>query len=129
MKKIATLTFIISILITPLNALEKRDCSGLKKISKAYVACKSGNFKAGIVNTGSKIKKGTVGKIKDKKKNKKKSSFIITPTTKIKKKDKKVVKKKIEPTTKAKASNDKLKEFWAKRFKKGTKQYPKGAKK
>ena len=68
MKKIAFLSIIISFLITPLSALEKQDCSGLKKLSKAFVACKSNNLKAGIVNTGSQIKKNTVGKIKKPKK-------------------------------------------------------------
>jgi hypothetical protein len=64
MKNIAYLSIMISLLITPLSALEKKDCSGLKKLSKAFIACKSGNLKVGIVNTGSKIKKNTVGKIK-----------------------------------------------------------------
>ena len=59
MKNIAYLSIMISLLITPLSALEKKDCSGLKKLSKAFIACKSGNLKVGIVNTGSKIKKNT----------------------------------------------------------------------
>ena len=64
MKKITYLIIALSLIINSASALEKKDCSGLKKLSKAFVACKSGNLKAGIVNTGSAIKKGTVGKIK-----------------------------------------------------------------
>ena len=60
------LSIVITLLITPLSAIEKRDCTGLKKLSKAFLTCKSGNFKAGVVNTGSKIKKNTIGKIKKK---------------------------------------------------------------
>ena len=68
MKKITYLIIAISLIINSASALEKKDCSGLKKLSKAFIACKSGNLKAGIVNTGSAIKKGTVGKIKKEKK-------------------------------------------------------------
>ena len=68
MKKITYLIIALSLIINSASALEKKDCSGLKKLSKAFVACKSGNLKAGIVNTGSAIKKGTVGKIKKEKK-------------------------------------------------------------
>ena len=60
MKKITYLIIAISLIINSASALEKKDCSGLKKLSKAFIACKSGNLKAGIVNTGSAIKKGTV---------------------------------------------------------------------
>ena len=68
MKKITYLIIAISLIINSASALEKKDCSGLKKLSKAFIACKSGNLKAGIVNAGSSIKKGTVGKIKKEKK-------------------------------------------------------------
>ena len=64
MKKITYLIIALSLIINSASALEKKDCSGLKKLSKAFIACKSGNLKAGIVNVGSSIKKGTVGKIK-----------------------------------------------------------------
>ena len=101
MNKIVYLGIIISFLITPLSALEKKDCSGLKKLSKAFVACKSGNLKAGIVNTGSKIKKNTVGKIKKPKK-------TISDEEKIVTKEKKANKKKLKSNR--------------------TKQYPKGTK-
>ena len=113
MKKIATLTFVMSLLITPLNALEKMDCSGLKKISKAFIACKSGNLKAGIINTGSSIKQGTVGKIKKEKKiNNENDTSTAT----------KIVNATKDKTSKVKSSIGGL-------FKSTTKQYPKGIKK
>jgi hypothetical protein len=115
MNKIATLTFFISLLITPSNALEKKDCSGLKKISKAYVACKSGNLKAGIVNTGSKIKKNTLGKVK-------KTKTTENETTTNEKKNTTV--SKISNATKEKTAGIKAK--FNKIFSGGTKQYPKG---
>jgi hypothetical protein len=64
MNKITYFVIAITLMLSSASALEKEDCSGLKKLSKAFIACKSGNLKAGIVNTGSAIKKGTVGKIK-----------------------------------------------------------------
>ena len=67
MKNIAYLALVLLLITNTVSALEKSDCTGLKKLSKAFLACKSGNFKAGIVNTGSKIKKNTVGKIPKKK--------------------------------------------------------------
>ena len=130
MKNIAFLAIIVSLIVTPLSAIEKKDCSGIKKISKAYVACKSGNLKAGIVNTGSKIKKGTVGKIKKKKK-KEKSNFIITPTTNIKKtnSDKKKVNKTIKNDKKKNtALTANVKKKFGNIFKGLTKQYPRGIK-
>ena len=68
MNKITYFVIVITLMLSSASALEKKDCSGLKKLSKAFIACKSGNLKAGIVNTGSAIKKGTVGKIKKEKK-------------------------------------------------------------
>jgi hypothetical protein len=64
MKKIAFVGIVLLLMINPLSALEKRDCSELKKLSKAFVACKSYNFKAGLTNAGSQVKKNTIGKIK-----------------------------------------------------------------
>ena len=64
MKKIAFVGIVLLLMINPLSALEKRDCSELKKLSKAFVACKSHNLKAGLTNAGSKVKKNTIGKIK-----------------------------------------------------------------
>ena len=65
MKKIIFICLIVFGLVSPINATEKVDCSGIKKLSKAYLACKSGNLKKSIVNTGSKVKKGTVNKAKN----------------------------------------------------------------
>ena len=65
MKKIIFISLIVFGLVSPINATEKVDCSGIKKLSKAYLACKSGNLKKSIVNTGSKVKKGTGNKAKN----------------------------------------------------------------
>ena len=94
----------ISLLISPINAVEIKDCSQLKKFSKSFFACKSGNLKAGIVNTGSKIKKNTVGKIKKSNKDKPKMS------------------------TTAKEKTTAVKESVSKVFKGNKKKYPKFAK-
>jgi len=48
MKKISYTITLILLLITPLNAAEKKDCSELKKFSKQFFACKSVNLKSGI---------------------------------------------------------------------------------
>tara|TARA_B110000858_G_C17547128_1_gene356284 strand:- start:212 stop:496 length:285 start_codon:yes stop_codon:yes gene_type:complete len=82
MKKIIFVMILLIGSISSINAAEKKDCTGLKKLSKAFVACKSGNFKAGIVNTGSKIKEKTVDKIKMPKK----ASSSKENTTTVKKK-------------------------------------------
>ena len=99
MKKLIYIIIIIFASTSIINAAEKRDCSGIKKLSKAFIACKSGNLKTGIVNTGSKIKKGVGSKIKRKDKNNQ------DETKKVKKKKSKGL------------------------FKNLTKQYPKGTKK
>tara|TARA_B110000003_G_scaffold113990_1_gene116610 strand:+ start:195 stop:434 length:240 start_codon:yes stop_codon:yes gene_type:complete len=65
MKKLIFVSLIIFSLTSPIKANEKVDCSNIKKLSKAYLACKSGNLKKGIVNTGSKVKKGTINKAKN----------------------------------------------------------------
>jgi len=80
MKKLIFISLIIFGIASPINATEKADCSNIKKLSKAYLACKSGNLKKSIVNTGSKVKQGTVNKAKNFK------SSINSP---FKKKDKK----------------------------------------
>ena len=70
MKKIIFLTIVLFGFTYSVNAVEKRDCSGLKKISKTYIACKSGNFKTtmkknNIVQTGANVSKGIAGKVKN----------------------------------------------------------------
>ena len=54
MKKIIYSISIIILLITPLSAVEKKDCSGIKKFSKTYFSCKSNNLKKGIRDRTSK---------------------------------------------------------------------------
>ena len=70
MKKIIFLTIVLLSFTYSVNANEKRDCSGIKKFSKAYIACKSGNFKTSmkknnIAQTGTNVSKGIVGKVKN----------------------------------------------------------------
>ena len=70
MKKIIFLTIALFGLSYSVNAVEKIDCSGLKKISKTYIACKSGNFKTSmkknnIAQTGTNVSKGIVSKVKN----------------------------------------------------------------
>ena len=70
MKKIIFLTIVLFSFTYSVNAVEKNDCSGLKKISKAYIACKSGNFKTSmkknnIAQTGTNVSKGIVSKVKN----------------------------------------------------------------
>jgi hypothetical protein len=70
MKKIIFLTIVIFSFTYTVNAVEKSDCSSLKKISKAYIACKSGNFKTSmkknnIAQTGTNVSKGIVSKVKN----------------------------------------------------------------
>ena len=50
MKKISYTITLMLILISPLNASEKKDCSELKKFSKQFFNCKSGNLMSGIEN-------------------------------------------------------------------------------
>ena len=116
MKKITYLIIALSSIINSASALEKEDCSGIKKLSKAFIACKSGNLKAGIVNTGSAIKKGTVlQNIKAKKIPKENDT---NTTTKITKKIKKKASSIKEKTAAFKNPLDDI-------FSGTTKQYPK----
>ena len=113
MNKITYFVIAIILMLSSASALEKKDCTGLKKLSKAFIACKSGNLKAGIINTGSSIKQGTVGKIKKEKKiNNENDTGTAT----------KIVNATKDKTSKVKSSISGL-------FKGTTKQYPKGIKK
>ena len=109
--------YIIIILVwssTIVQAADKRDCSGIKKLSKEFITCKTGNIKAGIVNAGSSIKKNTVDKAKK------------TETEKEPKTTKKVA------SEKDKSFSNKAKSFgegFSNIFKGSTKQYPKGIQK
>ena len=111
------------------QAADKRDCSGIKKLSKEFIACKSGNIKAGIVNAGSSIKKNTVDKAKKSKKTEAEKNPKITNKVKIAKTTNKV---KIAASEKAKSFSNKAKNFgegFSNIFKGSTKQYPKGIQK
>ena len=114
MKIIAYVSIILSILINPLYALEKNDCTGIKKLSKAFIACKSNNLKAGLTNAGSNIKKNTIGKIK--KKNTNTNEDTINKKTEA-------LKEKVNKTTEG------IKKKTNSIFSGTTKQYPKGVKK
>ena len=119
MKKITYLIIALSLIINSASALEKKDCAGIKKLSKAFIACKSGNLKAGIVNTGSAIKKGTVWQnIKAKKIAKENDTNTTTKIAKKIKKKASVIKKKTA------AFKNPLKDI----FSGTTKQYPKYSK-
>ena len=64
------LTIVLFSFTYSVNANEKRDCSGIKKFSKAYIACKSGNFKTSmkknnIAQTGTNVSKRIVGNLKN----------------------------------------------------------------
>ena len=119
MKKITYLIIALSLIINSASALEKKDCSGLKKLSKAFIACKSGNLKAGIVNAGSSIKKGTVWQnIKAKKIPKENDTNTTTKITK------KIKKKASSIKEKTVALKNPLKDI----FSGTTKQYPKHSK-
>jgi len=70
MKKIIFLAIILFSFTYSVNAAEKRDCSDIKKISKASIACKYGNLKTGmkkknIVKIGTKVTKGITDKVKN----------------------------------------------------------------
>ena len=54
MKKITYILTILLLSIIPLNSAEKKDCSILKKFSKAFVVCKANNVKIGMVDTAYK---------------------------------------------------------------------------
>jgi len=61
MKKILT-TLIIYLLYSGISIANESDCSGIKKLSKEYLACKAKNIKDGANNVNNKIKKGTSDK-------------------------------------------------------------------
>ena len=111
MKIIAYVSIILSILINPLYALEKNDCTGIKKLSKAFIACKSNNLKAGLTNAGSNIKKNTIGKIK--KRNTNTSEGATNKKTEV-------LKEKVSKTAEG------FKKKTSGIFSGTTKQYPKG---
>ena len=130
-KTIYLLIFLIGS-ITTINAAEKRDCSGIKKLSKDYLACKTGNLKAGVLNQGGKKWENSG----DAKKSKKETDKVST-TVKIKdtasNTTKKIKSTASDATDKIKVSAadtaKKIKKNLNNFFKKSKKQYPKGIKK
>ena len=128
MKKLAYLIIITIIFISPINAAEKKNCSGIKKLSKEFIACKAGNLKTGLKNTGNKFK------ISNKKQSKKKD---ITKPKKVKKKKvinvskiKKSTKKNTESLKETVAgAKMKIKNSLNKIWSGTTKKYPKGTQK
>ena len=61
MKKIL-LILIVYLLSLNVSFANKSDCSGIKKLSKEYLACKAKNIKDGANNVNNKIKEGSANK-------------------------------------------------------------------
>ena len=61
MKKIL-LILMVYLLSSNNSFANKSDCSGIKKLSKEYLACKAKNFKDGANKVNNKIKKGSANK-------------------------------------------------------------------
>ena len=63
MKKIL---IILIVYLLPTNVLvaNESDCSGIKKLSKEYLACKAKNIQKGANNANNKIKEGSTKKTK-----------------------------------------------------------------
>ena len=133
MKKTLYLVIFLFGSITTINAAEKRDCSGIKKFSKDYIACKTNNIKAGVLNQGDNKKWKNSGQATTATKKPAK----VSTTVKIKDTASNTTNK-IKTTAtdagekfKVGATNtaNSIKEHFNKAFKKSKKQYPKGIKK
>ena len=61
MKKIL-LIFIFYLLSSNVSIANESGCSGIKKLSKEYLACKAKNIKDGANNINNKIKEGSTKK-------------------------------------------------------------------
>ena len=61
MKKIL-IVLIVYLLSTNVLVANESDCSGIKKLSKEYLACKAKNIKEGANNANNKIKEGSAKK-------------------------------------------------------------------
>ena len=61
MKKIL-ITIIVYLLSSSVSIAKENNCSGIKKLSKEYLACKAKNFKDGANKVNNKIKKGSANK-------------------------------------------------------------------
>ena len=121
MKKIIYLLLAIIITLNPVNAAEKKNCSGMKKFSKEFIACKAGNFKKGLNITKKKENKKKSKETKKPKNNKK-----IANVQKIKETTKKTTENLRDTIANKKA---KIKNTFNNIWGKTTKRYPKGTKK
>ena len=70
MKK-TLITLIVFLLSSSVSVANESDCSGIKKLSKEYLACKTKNIKDGANNFNNKIKEGSTNKTKQIKEGKK----------------------------------------------------------
>ena len=61
MKKILV-TLIVFILSSSVSIANEKDCSGIKKLSKEYLACKAKSIKDSANNVNNKIKEGSATK-------------------------------------------------------------------
>ena len=60
--KTILITLIVYLLSSNVLVANERDCSGIKKLSKEYLACKAKNIKDGANNVNKKIKEGSANK-------------------------------------------------------------------
>mgnify|MGYP000052728005 CR=1 FL=1 len=56
------ITLVVYFLSSSVSIANEIDCSGIKKLSKEYLACKAKNFKYGANNINNKIKEGSANK-------------------------------------------------------------------
>ena len=61
MKKIL-ITLIVYLLSSSVSIANENDCSGIKKLSKEYLACKAKSIKDSANNVNNKIKEGSAKK-------------------------------------------------------------------
>tara|TARA_B100000787_G_C15927937_1_gene179473 strand:+ start:21 stop:422 length:402 start_codon:yes stop_codon:yes gene_type:complete len=133
MKK--TLYLIIFLLgsITTISAAEMRDCSGIKKLSKDYMACKTNNIKAGILNQGENKKWKNNGQATTPTEEPDKASTAVKIKNTASNTTNKIKTSATDAGEKFKvgAANtaNNIKKHFNNAFKKSTKQYPKGIKK
>ena len=67
MKKLLTI-LVIYLLSSSVSIANENNCTGIKKLSKEYLACKAKNIKDGANNINNKIKEGSANKTKQIKK-------------------------------------------------------------
>ena len=62
------ITLVIYLLSSSVSIANENNCTGIKKLSKEYLACKAKNIKDGANNINNKIKEGSANKTKQIKK-------------------------------------------------------------